>query len=865
MADVVFVDARNGKERDDVLIVDAVPHIDDDAVRVAPCRRVDEFSELGTEGVSLCVRIAPGMKLDIGRRELLCKLHHLHVRIDEQRYRYAVLREKIDDGLEHIEIGGKIETALGRDLFALFGDKGRHVGFYLDCCVDDHVGNAHLEVQFCFHRFAEKLHVARLYVALVLAKMHGDAVGPAELSERCRMYRVGLVRLARFAYGRDMIDVDAKCRHCCLRTRMIYRPHKKAKRKLTAVARRRIIPTMKGAIASLFRRIVSLAQAPVFPGDPERTRQAELLMPLLVMFIPVVIVSLFGLLFVFPAKVPSALVIMTVVLVVSVSYTLVRVGLVKAACIVFAAVTGIYTTTLVLFSGGMSGANVAHYIAFVVFLRLLFGTRVSIIAAVLVMLFLTFIAAATMNGIVFPRIFPVPAVPSLIMFLFALMIALTAVHTAVAKLDEAVMVGVEELNERARMVDVLALREKAEREHTARLTTLNNLVNGLARLNSFDDFFRHVVEGGRELGFSRISIWLIGDDACIMHGTFGIDEAGHVRDERAEHIALADGDIPARMLRSGDVVHVPSIALRDGHGNTVGSGANAAAPIVDGGRIIGAMCVDNLLSLEPFSEHDLSTLALYAANVGHLYAIKRAEAALHSYADELVRSNQELKEFVSIVSHDLKEPLRTASSFALLFKKRYDALVDERAQTYINAIVEEAERMQKLVDALVSYARSGNRARPFTAVDLNGVVAQVLATMRTRIEETGTAVTAGTLPVIQGDDVQLSQLFQNLIDNAVKFRADRPLTIAIAGECDADGWHVSVSDNGIGFDQAQADTVFSVFRRLVSRDYAGTGIGLAICKKVMLRHGGRIWATSLPGTGSVFHMHFPGDGASVKR
>ncbi|MEK6794389.1 MAG: ATP-binding protein [Spirochaetota bacterium] len=614
---------------------------------------------------------------------------------------------------------------------------------------------------------------------------------------------------------------------------------------------------MKGATHSVLRRIISLAAPPTFPGDHERTRQAGLLMPLIAMFIPVIIISVFALIFVFPAKIPSAVVIGVILVVEITSYSLMKRGHVMAACLVFTAATGIYITGVVILSGGMSGANISHYVALVVFVRLLFGTRASLIASGAILIVLSVIIALGMYGIVFPRIFPVPAIPSLFMFLFSLMIALTTVHVAVKRLDEAVALGLDEIRKRERMMDTLAERERKERELTARLTALNALINELARKPSFDDFIRHVIDGGKNvLGFPRISVWLFTDDTTAMTGTFGIDEAGAVRDERDKRVAMLSEDLPSRMLREGKSVHAADTALRDDTGSAVGKGENAVAPIIDGGRIIGAMCIDNLLTGTPFNEHDLSTLTLYAANVGHLYAIKRAEAALHSYADELVHSNQELKEFVSIVSHDLKEPLRTASSFALLFQKRFESLVDDKAQTYIRAIVEEADRMQKLVDALVSYARTGNRGQAFTAVDLNDIVASVITGMRQRIDESSTGISIDTLPVIQGDAVQLSQLFQNLIDNALKFRSREPLAIALSAAREDDGWHVTVRDNGIGFDQSQADSIFSVFRRLVSREYSGTGIGLAICKKVAVRHGGRIWATS-SSEGSIFHIQFP--------
>jgi signal transduction histidine kinase len=234
----------------------------------------------------------------------------------------------------------------------------------------------------------------------------------------------------------------------------------------------------------------------------------------------------------------------------------------------------------------------------------------------------------------------------------------------------------------------------------------------------------------------------------------------------------------------------------------------------------------------------------------------RTEALARSNAD-LERSNFDLEEFGYAVSHDLKEPLRSVCGFLELLKRRAGDKLDDKANGYIDRSLAGAERMRLLIEDLLAYARVSTGPREMKAVDLKQVAHDVLGGLEQSIHESGAQVEVGELPVLQGERAQLSALFQNLIANAIKFRREQPLIRVSAREED-EQWHLSVQDNGIGIERDQFERVFQVFQRLHGKDeYPGTGIGLAVCKKIVERHGGRIWLESEPGVGTTFHFTMP--------
>jgi PAS domain S-box-containing protein len=226
---------------------------------------------------------------------------------------------------------------------------------------------------------------------------------------------------------------------------------------------------------------------------------------------------------------------------------------------------------------------------------------------------------------------------------------------------------------------------------------------------------------------------------------------------------------------------------------------------------------------------------------------------LDQKATELARSNSELEQFAYIASHDLQEPLRMISSYLQLIERRYKGRLDQDADEYIHFAVDGAQRLKALINDLLSYSRAGNRGRPFEPVDTADLVEQLRQALQVTIRENGAEITTAALPVVMGDAAQLSQLFQNLVTNALKFRGEQPPRIHISAEPIPQGWQFAVRDNGIGIDPQYAERIFVIFQRLHGRDqYPGTGIGLAVCKRIVERHAGRIWVESQPGQGATF-------------
>jgi PAS domain S-box-containing protein len=259
------------------------------------------------------------------------------------------------------------------------------------------------------------------------------------------------------------------------------------------------------------------------------------------------------------------------------------------------------------------------------------------------------------------------------------------------------------------------------------------------------------------------------------------------------------------------------------------------------------------------SKYFLGGRRIYTAVLRDSTERHRAEEVLARQAAELARSNADLEQFAYVASHDLQEPLRMVASYTQLLARRYRDKLDDDAQEFIGYAVDGVTRMQSLINDLLAYSRVGTRGGAFETVDLNVVVGRVLATLGPAMEEQDAVVTSATLPSLEADAGQLTQLFQNLIANAIKFRrpGEAP-RVHISAEEQGDEWVLSVRDNGIGIDPEYADRIFVIFQRLHSRsEYPGTGIGLAICKKIVERHGGRIWLEAEKGKGSTFHFSFP--------
>jgi PAS domain S-box-containing protein len=274
---------------------------------------------------------------------------------------------------------------------------------------------------------------------------------------------------------------------------------------------------------------------------------------------------------------------------------------------------------------------------------------------------------------------------------------------------------------------------------------------------------------------------------------------------------------------------------------------NFALPIHgEGGQLLGAVAVTEDIT-ERFHAQEQIRLA--------------KEAAEHM-AEDLARSNKDLEQFAYVSSHDLQEPLRMVTGFMGLLEKKYSGTLDATGEQYIHFAVDGANRMQRLIDDLLAYSRVGSKGGRHVATDCGQALERALANLRVSIEQSGARITRGPLPTVVADGVQLTQLFQNLVGNAIKFRANGPAAngpaVDIQARLDGGYWLFSVKDNGIGIDPEFKDKVFVIFQRLHTKDkYAGTGIGLAICKKIVDGHGGRIWVESTLGQGATFYFTLP--------
>jgi light-regulated signal transduction histidine kinase (bacteriophytochrome) len=222
---------------------------------------------------------------------------------------------------------------------------------------------------------------------------------------------------------------------------------------------------------------------------------------------------------------------------------------------------------------------------------------------------------------------------------------------------------------------------------------------------------------------------------------------------------------------------------------------------------------------------------------------------------ELKRSNSELEQFAYVASHDLQEPLRAMAGTVQVLQRRYQSQLDARADEIIAHAVAAVTRMQTLVSDLLAFSRLNRHGDAFARTDFSAVQRDVSANLEVAIAESGAVITHDVLPVVTADASQMRQLLQNLLSNAIKFRGTQPLQIHISARRDENTWLFSVSDNGPGIEPQYFERIFVIFQRLVTRDeYPGTGIGLAVCKKIVERHGGRIWLESKIGEGTTFHF-----------
>jgi PAS domain S-box-containing protein len=267
--------------------------------------------------------------------------------------------------------------------------------------------------------------------------------------------------------------------------------------------------------------------------------------------------------------------------------------------------------------------------------------------------------------------------------------------------------------------------------------------------------------------------------------------------------------------------------------------------------------VDVEATASPFLDQGVKAIQVLLRDITER---KQAEQELRERTEELLASNTELEKFAYVASHDLQEPLRMVTNYTQLLQRRYQGKLDSDADEFIAYAVDGAARMRTLIDELLAYSRVGTQGAPFVLTALEGVLADVLQGLEVALSEAGAVVSRDPLPELRCDKTQIARVFQNLIVNGVKFHGADPPAIHVGARREGEEWVFSVKDNGIGIDPGYFDRIFIIFQRLQSRvDYEGTGMGLAIGKRVIERHGGRIWVESLPGAGSTFYFTLPAD------
>jgi len=259
------------------------------------------------------------------------------------------------------------------------------------------------------------------------------------------------------------------------------------------------------------------------------------------------------------------------------------------------------------------------------------------------------------------------------------------------------------------------------------------------------------------------------------------------------------------------------------------------------------LCVFVAMRLLPLRALDRAL----AANAKLVQELQKSEA-------DLRRSNADLEQFAYVASHDLQEPLRMVTGYVALLAKRYQGKLDQDADEFIGFATDGAKRMQGLIQDLLTYSRAGTRGKELAPTDCQSIVAETLRALQPAIGESAATVTHDPLPTVMGDASQLGQLFQNLIGNAIKYRDSKPPVVHLSCKQEGGSWLFSVRDNGIGIDPQFAEKIFVIFQRLHTREeYKGSGIGLAVCKKIVERHGGKIWVESELGKGATFYFTLP--------
>jgi signal transduction histidine kinase len=431
--------------------------------------------------------------------------------------------------------------------------------------------------------------------------------------------------------------------------------------------------------------------------------------------------------------------------------------------------------------------------------------------------------------------------------------------------------GPTEISELAETFNLMAedLKEQ-QTEREQYLIHLNGLIVASEKMlaeKTVDGLLQQIVDSARELTGAKVGTAGHG----YIGGEFRLGASSRAEDvppcPPGQTFCLAKGGVYMDLIEKYESVRLSDEQMRNSpswwglpEGHTPLRGLLGVRMYNADGKPNGLLMVSDKADGD-FNEEDEAMLkqlaALASLALQHIEARTEAQDA----AIALTASNRELEQFAYIASHDLQEPLRVITGYLQLIEKRYKGRLDNDADDFINFAVDGAGRMQNLIVDLLAYSRVTRKARPFALFDSNDLLKQAISNLDATIKAADAAVTYDPLPSVMADGIQLIQVFQNLISNALKFHSNKRPQIHITCKHETSEWVFSIKDNGIGIEQAYKDRIFVIFQRLHSRkEYPGTGIGLAICKKVVERHGGRIWFESEPGKGSTFYFTIPDKG-----
>ncbi|HEY9282805.1 MAG TPA: ATP-binding protein [Pyrinomonadaceae bacterium] len=411
-------------------------------------------------------------------------------------------------------------------------------------------------------------------------------------------------------------------------------------------------------------------------------------------------------------------------------------------------------------------------------------------------------------------------------------------------------------------------RDEVERQ------VISRIIEGVSTTANLAELFRLIHEAVGEVLYAENCFVALLDPATgLMHFEFFVDEydaapaprppgrgfTGYVLNH-GRPLLLTDEE-QRRMAEWGEVEAIGTL-----------SASWLGIPLRTPGETIGALVVQHYTDRAAYSVRDVEFLTSVAGQIAFAIERKRAEDELKASAARLVQSNRELQDFASVASHDLQEPLRKIQAFGDRLKTKCAAELTDEGRDYLGRMQNAAGRMQTLINDLLTFSRVTTKTRPFAPVELAQVAHEVLADLEVRLAEVGGRVEIADLPNVDADPLQMRQLFQNLIGNALKFRRpEAPPVVRVSAEIvpaaearaaltvpAAEACRLKVSDNGIGFDEKYLDRIFTVFQRLHGRDkYEGNGVGLAVCRRIAERHGGGITAESTPGSGATFVVTLP--------